>query len=55
MLSKIASVVGKPLYTDMVTTKRNILAYIRIYVEISLNDDFPKCVMIKDISKSLIE
>ena len=27
MLSKFASVVGKPLYTDIVTTKRSRLAY----------------------------
>lgn len=55
MLSKTAIAMGKPFYTDMMTTKRSRLAYARICVEICLNADLPKYVMIKDPSGSLIE
>lgn len=48
MPSKTAIVVGKPFYTDTMTAKRSRLAYARIWVEISLNADLPKYVMIKD-------
>lgn len=45
----------KPLYTDMVTTKLADLLYARICVKISLNNNFPKCVISKDLFGGLIE
>lgn len=35
ILSKIASVIGKPLFTDSTTAERGRLAYARICVEVS--------------------
>lgn len=44
ILSKIASLVGVPLYMDKATTQFERLAYARSFVEISAKNHLPKCV-----------
>lgn len=40
-LSKIASVLGKPLQSDMLTSSLTRLSYVRVLVEINLLSDLP--------------
>ena len=48
MLSKIASIIGKPLFTDMMTANKSRLAYARICVEISMEGGLPDSVPIRE-------
>ncbi|KAM7493804.1 hypothetical protein LguiB_028413 [Lonicera macranthoides] len=55
MLSKLASVVGRPLYTDIVTSIRNRLDYARLCVKIGIEAELPKVIIIRDLNRGLIE
>lgn len=41
-LSEIASIVGKPLQMDFLTSDGDKLHFARVYVEVNLKDDLPK-------------
>ena len=55
MLSKIASMIGRPLFTDMMTARRSRLAFARVCVEISIENQFLDKVLIQDSNGKLIE
>lgn len=55
LFDKIGSMIGRPLFTDIVTAKRNRLLYARVYVEIGINDVLPKVVYIKEPGGSVLE
>lgn len=55
MISELASVVGRPLYTYMMTSNRSRLAYARLCVEIGLEAELPKVIIIRDPNGGLIE
>ena len=55
MLSKIASMIRRPLFTDVTIAKHNMLLYTRVYVEIGINDVLPKVVYIKELGESVLE
>ena len=55
LFSKIGSMIGRPLFTDMMTAKRKRLLYARVCVEIGINDVLPEVVYIKDLDGSVLE
>lgn len=48
MLSKLASVNGKPQHTDIMMAQRSRLAYARLCVEIGVGDPLPEVIHIKN-------
>lgn len=46
MLSKIASLEGRPLFTDMMTAKRSRPTYARVCVEVSVGGHLPEVISI---------
>ena len=55
MLSRIASLIGKPLFTDMMTAHRSILTYARVCVEISIDDELPEKVFLQEPNGIMFE
>lgn len=47
-LSAIASVVGKPLFTDQCTKSRSRLSFARILVEMEIGGEFPSTITLED-------
>ncbi|GAV74023.1 DUF4283 domain-containing protein, partial [Cephalotus follicularis] len=46
-LSYIASMIGKPLYMDVNTTKRHSLSFARIYIEMAATSSFPDSIILQ--------
>ncbi|GAV80387.1 DUF4283 domain-containing protein/zf-CCHC_4 domain-containing protein, partial [Cephalotus follicularis] len=46
-LSYIASVIGKPLYMDVNTTKRHSLSFAKIYIEMAATSSFPDSIVLE--------
>lgn len=54
-LSKIGSLVGKPLIVDQNTEKRNVLNFARILVEVEMGTQLPDVVRFKNEKGKLVE
>lgn len=54
VISKLASMIGKPLFTEIMTTKRERLTYTRVCVEIDLWSVLPEYISVYDHEGSLI-
>lgn len=45
----MASMIGRPLFADKMTTHRERLSYARVYVEIKVGSELPKFVEVTDM------
>lgn len=45
--SKVASAVGKPITTDFLTSKRQVLNYARVLVEVKVNEKIKEVIWIR--------
>lgn len=45
-LSKLASGVGKPLYTDRITAEMERISYARVLIEVDVSQPLPVCIEI---------
>lgn len=55
MLSKLASVIRKPQYMDMMMAQRRKLTYAHVCVEIGVGDPLPEVIHIQDPNGEMFE
>ncbi|XP_016443783.2 uncharacterized protein LOC107769116 [Nicotiana tabacum] len=54
-LSRIASGLGCPIYADECTSSTVRISYVRVLIEMDISKEFPKCIIVQDLSRKEFE